>query len=177
MTEQTITEQTITEQTITEQTITEVKYCKDLLGICFTSPDCEEDQYFHAFSFDNKCLEQMIQNNVKEYEQQYYSIKKIKLFKYYFVMPSKETDIFFDKKNTKGILLPFDDEKYDEKLFPIYGFNRIIIKIIKNDIYELCEQVLLSIKPESIIDYIKECGISHNPILIDTFYEESILNA
>jgi hypothetical protein len=153
-----------------------VKYCKDLLGLCFTEPYCEYSQYFHAFSFNRECLEQMIKNNVKEDEQKYYSIKNIKLLKHLSV-PILDTDTDTDTVTVftrngikiKSLLLLYKDQEYNEELFPIYGFNRI-----KND---MCEQVLLAIKPEYITEYIKECGISHNSIQIDTFYAESILNA
>ena len=58
-----------------------VNYCKDLLGLCFTSPDCNEDQYFHAFSFDKDILVNMI-DNINIEERNFYSIKNIKLFEF-----------------------------------------------------------------------------------------------
>ena len=51
---------------------------------------------------------------------------------------------------------------------PIYGFN-----YMKND--SICHQILLS--TQNITKYLEKEGISSNPIQIDTFYEEGILNA
>ena len=143
-------------------------FCKDMLGLCFTSPDCEQDQYFHAYSFNRVILDQMIKN-VKDDERDFYSIKKIKVQQYLVVNKSNDTDKFFDSNNVTGILLRCDNTIYNEKINPLYGYN-----FIKNG---LCEQTLLSIKPNIITDYIRENGISDTPLKIDTFYEESILNA
>ena len=131
------------------------KFYKDLLGICFTSPDCEDDQYFHAFSFEREVLENMILNNVCKIEKRYYSIKKIKIFKY-----------FISKDIGQNIYIPYNQYEYNN-LFPMYGYNLI---------YDSkCEQIILI--TDSVTDKLKENGISENQIKIDTFYEESILNA
>ena len=131
------------------------KFYKDLLGICFTSSDCEEDQYFHAFSFEREVLENMILNNVCKIEQRYYSIKKIKVFKY-----------FISKDIEQNLYIPYNQYEYNN-LFPMYGYNLI---------YDSkCEQIILI--TDSITDKLKENGISENQIKIDTFYAESILNA
>ena len=89
------------------------KFYKDLLGICFTSPDCEEDQYFHAFSFERDVLENMILNNVCKIEQRYYSIKKIKVFQY---LISKDIE--------QNLYIPYYQYEYNN-LFPMYGYNLI----------------------------------------------------
>ena len=51
------------------------KFCEDLLGFCFTSPDECRDQYFHAFSFDHDILNNMINNNVNNYEKTFIQLK------------------------------------------------------------------------------------------------------
>jgi hypothetical protein len=132
-----------------------VKFYKDLLGIFFTSPDCEEDQYFHAFSFEREVLENMIKNYVCKIEQKYYSIKKIKVFQY-----------IISKDIEQNLYIPYNQYEYNNS-FPMYGYNLI---------YDSkCEQIILI--TDSITDKLKENGISENQIKIDTFYEESILNA
>jgi len=133
----------------------EYKLYEDLLGICFTSPDCEEDQCFHAFSFNEETLKNMIENITPKEEQKYYSIKIIYVFKY----------ISSSMNKVSGFFLA-NEFNYDD-LDHMYGFNKI------HDFN--CEQVILI--TDYITDYMKECGISHNKIEIDTFYEESILNA
>jgi hypothetical protein len=149
------------------------KFCKELLGLCFTSPDECRDQYFHAFSFDHDILNNMINNNVNNDEKNFYSIKNIKLFQYVSFIPTERIDQIFSKKNVTGLFLQLNSEinknyKYDEdELKTIYGYN-----YLKNN---LCEQVLLS--TNIITDKMKYDGISSVPIIIDTFYEESILNA
>ena len=149
------------------------KLCKDLLGLCFTSPDECRDQYFHAFSFDHDILNNMINNNVNNDEKNFYSIRNIKLFQYVSIIPTERIDQFFSKKNVTGLFLQLNSEinknyKYNEdELKTIYGYN-----YLKNN---LCEQVLLS--TNIITDKMKYAGISSVPIIIDTFYEESILNA
>jgi hypothetical protein len=147
------------------------KFCKDLLGLCFTSPDEHRDQYFHAYSFNHDILNNMI-NNVNDDEKDFYSIKKIKVFKYISIKPTKKTDKYFllDGKNISGLFMQLDDDhdKHDETgLYPIYGYN-----YLKNG---LCEQVLLY--TNVITEKMNSDGISSVPIKIDTFYEESILNA
>jgi hypothetical protein len=134
---------------------TEDKFYENLLGICFTSPDCEEDQYFHAFSFNESTLKNMIENITPKEEQKYYSIKEIYVFKY----------ISYSMNKVSGFFLA-NGLKYDN-LDHMYGFNRIH--------KGKCEQVILI--TDYITDYMKECGISHNKIEIDTFYGESIVNA
>ena len=142
------------------------KFCKDLLGLCFTSPDESRDQYFHAFSFDHDILNNMINNNVKDNEKNFYSIKNIKLYKYF---PLKKCVL--NNKVIKGMYVCMNNNDiYDNnELNLIYGYN-----YIEEENY-LCEQVLLS--TEVINEEMIHAGISLNPINIDTFYEESILNA
>ena len=145
------------------------KFCEDLRGLCFTSPDECRDQYFHAFSFDHNILNNMIINNVNNNKKNFYPIKNIKLFQYVSFIPTESIDQIFSKKNVTGLFLQLNNNyKYDEnELKTIYGYN-----YLKNN---LCEQILLF---TNVITYkMKYDGISSVPIIIDTFYEESILNA
>ena len=169
-------------------------YCNELLGLCFTDPDCKYDQYFHAFSFDIDILNNMIMNVVNPKEKDFFSIKKIKLYEYIKINSSEEATCFFGKnkemnrsfrgdssifsgvstkENTNSFYICRNsNNKYNDLRYPIYGFNHT-----KKTVYEgeLCTQVLLS--TNEITDYMKKCGISSNPININIFYEESILNA
>ena len=150
-----------------ENNIESIKYCKDLLGICFTDPDEPSDQYFHAYSFDKNTLIDMI-NDIDQSEKNYYSIKNIKLYRFLHTIQYDSNDKL-NKKNVSGILLKTLDEwNYNTIIDPIYGFN-----YIKNND---CEQVLLSTN-NSNSSFLQNSGISYNPIIIDTFYSESILNA
>lgn len=136
-----------------------VKAYGDLLGILFTSPDCEQDQCYHAFSFDRDILEDMIEKYVSKEEKSYYSIRKIRVFQY---IVGKDNE-----KNLK-LFIPYDCHLYNDS-YPMYGFN-----LISKDQYKVEQVILITY---SIIDSLKESGISHNQIKINTFYEESILNA
>lgn len=132
------------------------KYYRDLLGILFTSPDCEEDQYYHGFSFEKEILEKMIENEVPIKERKFYSIKKIKVLNY-----------ILHPLNTKQFVY-YENEVYNNSL-PMYGYNNINLKKCK------CEQVILI--TNLITDNMRSNGISYSPIKIDTFYEECIVNA
>lgn len=131
----------------------------DLLGILFTSPDCEEDQYYHAFSFDRDILEDMIEKHVSKEMKIYYSIKEIRVFQY---IVGKDNE-----KNHK-LFIPYDYYQYNDS-YPMYGYN--LISKAKDKV----EQVILITYSNK--ESLRENGISHNQIKINTFYEESILNA
>ena len=144
------------------------KFCKDLFGLWLTSPDCSEDQYISAFSFDTQILKNMIEMCVDETEKNYFSIKPVKFYQYLSISPPYVlTDSLFLEKNVSGIIIPNDNLKFGEVKDNIYGYYRI-----KNG---QCEQVLLCTK--IINNFMESNGISCNPIQIDKFYEESILNA
>lgn len=139
------------------------KLCKDLLGIHFTSPDCVKDVYIHAFSFQKEVLKNMITANIPEGERSYYSIGPIKLYIYRQFPKSKVGNIMFA-----------ENYEYKEIEFPVYGFNLLTFNPDRS--ISECTQILLSTK--YITEYMKNtAGISSVPIQIDTFYEESILNA
>jgi len=140
-----------------------LRYCKDLLGLWFTEPDCKDDKYIHAFSFDKDILIDMINKNIKDEDKHLYSIEPVKIYSL--------LEIIIKKTNETSVLLHrIDDDFPFKNIFEdIYGFN----KITSND----CEQVLLVTNKNHITPTIKNNGISANPIHIDTFYEEGILNA
>jgi len=141
-----------------------INSCDNLLGL-YSRYDPDDLDYVYAFSFDKQILLNMIRNNVPEEEKKYYSIKPIKIYKQAVIFreeDNKPCEIIFNISNNSNMI-------YDEKLFPIYGFN-----LIGNN-NTTCDQVLLSTKNKN--QYLVNEGISHNPIEIDTFYEESIVNA
>ena len=133
-----------------------VKYYRDLLGILFTSPDCEQDQYYHGFSFEKEILEKMIESEVPIQNRKFYSIKKIKILNYIHNPLNKKEFIYYE------------NEIYNDSL-PMYGYNNVNLKKYK------CEQVILI--TNIITDNMRSNGISFSQIKIDTFYEESIVNA
>jgi len=135
--------------------------CENLLGLYFTSPDETGDRYVHAFSFSKDILENMIANNVKEEEQKYYSVHPIE---FYMLIEWNTSD------NKRHTMVNLEKWEYSDIQYPIYGYNSMYMS--KGCI--LCKQVLLSTNKivENIIS-----SISSNPIQIDTFYEEGILNA
>jgi len=138
-----------------------INYCKNLLGLWFTEPDCEDDKYVHAFSFDKIILNNILENDVKKDDRHFFSISRVRLY------TASEIN---DEQKKKIIILPMNDDFiFDNIKKPIYGFNKLTS--------DNCEQVLLCIDINNITDIIKEMGISSNPIKINTFYEESILNA
>ena len=140
-----------------------VKYYDNLLGLLFISPDCKDDQCFHAFSFNKEVLENMILKDIPLEQQNYYSIKKIKVFK-----------ILTNPVINLNTFILVENQIYNENN-TLYGFNYI------NYDKEIVEQVILMdnnlIKDLKKIEIVVNNGISFNPIKINTFYEESILNA
>lgn len=141
----------------------DLKYCKDMLGLWFNEPDSKEDKYIHAFSFDVDILINMINTNIKDNEKHLYSIEPVKIYCL--------TSIIIKKTDEESCILHrIDDNFLFKNIYePIYGFN----KLSSNH----CEQVLLIANKNDITETIENHGISANPIYIDTFYEESILNA
>ena len=149
--------------------------CNELLGLCFTDPDCKYDQYFHAFSFDRDILNNMIMNVVNSTEKDFFSIKKIKLYEYVKIDLLEEDKTLIGKNTNSFYIYRNSINKYKNLIYPIYGFNYTKKIVHEGCEGELCTQVLLS--TNEITDFMKTCGISSNPININTFYEESILNA
>jgi len=140
-----------------------LKYCKDMLGLWFNEPDSKEDKYIHAFSFDVDVLINMINTNIKDNEKHLYSIESVKIYCL--------SSIIIKKTGEESCILHRIEDNFLFKNIceSIYGFN----KLSSNN----CEQVLLIANKNDITETIKNNGISANPIHIDRFYEESILNA
>jgi hypothetical protein len=142
------------------------KFCRDLLSLVFTEPDYNTDTYVHAFSFDANLLNKLLINHVHKDAQQMYSIKPINS---YFHINAHNLN--HDKRN---FLLFADSKIYSEMNKNIYGINIV-------DSNEVCRQSLLFIDDQHL-EYIRDnsnnvLDISANPIEMDTFYPEGILNA
>jgi hypothetical protein len=146
------------------------RLCQDLLGLYFTSPDCDLDEYVHAFSFKRSILENMIECFVPEKEREYYSIKHIKIYHSY--ESNRNTNIIKPKRT---LLFYCKKLQYDQINCLIYGYNMPEKKFKEGNMYNTYNQVLVS--TSIITDEMIENGISENSLDIDTFYEESILNA
>lgn len=156
------------------------KYCNQLLGLYFIDPDCPEDKYIHAFSFDINILQDMIENKVPIKDKKYYSIQPVKVLYHYECQTIEEKNSLSENlqqlkkkkfKNIKGLIFDYSTQTnklFDELEFPIYGYNSITD--------DFSQQVLLCTKNPDEKKF-QSNGISSNPIQIDTFYEESILNA
>lgn len=175
----------VEEEVILNQKPKTNKYCNQLLGLYFTEPDCPEDKYIQAFSFDIQILQSMIENQVPNIDKEYYSIQPVKVLYHYVCQSEEEKKSLSENlqkskekkfknkkfKNIKGLIFDYSTQTnklFDELEFPIYGYNSITD--------DFCQQVLLCTgKPDEL--KFQSNGISSNPIQIDTFYEESILNA
>jgi len=132
---------------------TKIKYCKDLLCIISSDPLSDTEKYVHAFSFSREVLQEMISAFIIDREHDFYLIDSIKLYIY--------------SSRLNKVYRVQDETPYNEISFPIYGLN----KMNSNN----CEQVLVAMNTKP--DFIEESLISTKPITIDTFYEDSILNA
>ncbi len=143
------------------------KNCGNLYGIYFNDPEYDCIRYLHGFSFDTNVLYQMLEK-IDQNEQKYYSIEPVKLYQCLEVLPHESKNKFSDRSNIVGIIVQLNSvNSYDEIKYPIYGYN-----FMKNNKYD---QILLSVNPDarpfSLMD------MSDNPIVLDTFYDESIMNA
>ena len=143
--------------------------CDKLLGLYFTSPDCIKDKWIHAYSFHANILQNLIELNVPVNEKKYYSIEPVKFFKLLYVPKSDYADEFFGKKNIIGIIVQLENIKFREAQNNIYGYYRT------NKLTNQEEQVLLLCKYTEHLK--KNSNKSLNPVMIDTFYEEGIMNA
>ena len=143
--------------------------CNRLLGLYFTSPDFIQDKYIHAYSFHTNILQNLIELNSSVSEKEYYSIEPVKFYQYLYVVKSDSVDTFFGKKNVNGLIGQNENIKFKEVQNNIYGYYRIDKQTNQE------EQVLLLCKNKE--NFIKNSNISLNPVIIDTFYEEGIMNA
>ena len=157
------------------------RFCSDLLGLYFINPEHKEEQIVYAFSFDRQVLEKMILDNFKAEDRHNYSIKSIVIYTYISLENNDEStkirlNKLFNSKNARGMFMrQLDYNKID---FPLYGYYRNCQgELDSNGNIGLKEQqVILSIdyKYKKLIKYEL---ISENPINIDTFYEEGIMNS
>jgi hypothetical protein len=149
------------------------RFCSDLIGLYFIHPEHKEEHIVYAFSFDKQILEKMILDNFTEEIRHYYSIKPIIIYTYVnfekeVIENREKLNKMFGRKNARGIFMKHLD--YNNIKYPLYGY------------YKNCEceegikeqQVILSIQNPKIIINNK---ISQNPIHIDIFYEEGIMNS
>ena len=157
------------------------RFCSDLLGLYFIHPECKEEQIVYAFSFDRRILEQMIIDNFKEEDRHNYSINSIVIHTYAtFEDNIESTNIklnkLFNSKNARGMFMRQLD--YNNIKFSLYGYYRNCEKEKdrEGNIGVKEQQVILSID-DKYKKLIKNELISENPINIDTFYEEGIMNA
>ena len=157
------------------------RFCSDLLGLYFIHPECKEEHIVYAFSFDRQILEKMIIDNFIEEEQKYYVVKSIVIYTYISLENNDEStkiklNKLFNSKNARGLIMRQLD--YNNIEFPLYGYYRNCQGELDSNgdrgIKE--QQVILSID-DKYKKLIKNELISHNPINIDTFYEEGIMNS
>lgn len=119
--------------------------CSNLLGLYFTDPDCSDDKYIHAYSFDKNVLIDLINEHVTNEKKKYYSVEKIKLYKCTEITKPNSVDDLFGKKNVCGLINCITDNnfydeiqiKFGEVQNQIYGYNK------KNKIMNIYEQSLL----------------------------------
>jgi hypothetical protein len=154
---------------MTTENLSDNLNCNRLLGLYFTSPDCIQDKYIHAYSFHTNILQNLIELNSSVSEKEYYSIEPVKFYQYLYVVKSDSVDTFFGKKNVNGLIGQNENIKFKEAQNNIYGYYRIDKQTNQE------EQVLLLCKNKE--NFIKNSNISLNPVIIDTFYEEGIMNA
>lgn len=157
------------------------RFCSDLLGLYFIHPEHKKEQIVYAFSFDRRILEQMIIDNFTEEEQYNYSIKSIVIYTYISLENNDEStkiklNKLFNSKNARGMFMRQLDYNHIE--FPLYGYYRNCEKEKdrEGNIGVKQQQVILSID-DKYKKLIKNNLISENPINIDTFYEEGIMNS
>ena len=157
------------------------RFCSDLLGVYFIHPEYKEEHIVYAFSFDRQILEKMIIDNFIEEDRNNYSIKSIVIFTYISLENNDEAtkirlNNLFNSKNARGLIMRQLD--YNNIDFPLYGYYRNCEKEKdrEGNIGIKEQQVILSID-DKYKKLIKNNLISENPINIDTFYEEGIMNS
>ena len=157
------------------------RFCSDLLGLYFIHPEYKEEHIVYAFSFDRQILEKMIIDNFIEEDRNNYSIKSIVIFTYISLENNDEStkiklNKLFNSKNARGLIMRQLD--YNNIDFPLYGYYRNCEKEKdrEGNIGVKEQQVILSID-DKYKKLIKNKLISENPINIDTFYDEGIMNS
>ena len=157
------------------------RFCSDLLGLYFIHPECKEEHIVYAFSFNRQILEKMIIDNFIAEDRHNYLIKSIVIYTYItFENNDESTKIklneLFKSKNARGLIMRQLD--YNDIDFPLYGYYRNCEKEKdrEGNIGVKQQQVILSID-DKYKKLIKNKLISENPINIDIFYDEGIMNA
>jgi hypothetical protein len=136
-----------------------------MYGLYSVDPTNTKNQIVHAFSFDiNLLLE--IKFKIKIEEQKYYIAKPIKVYKY--EKPSEEQGGYLKEvENEEDYNLKESEKEY-------YGYN------YDNKKTDMIDQVIIIMSNKNRTHLrmkLQECNISHNPIIINMYYEEGILNA
>lgn len=157
------------------------RFCSDLLGLYFIHPEHKEEHIVYAFSFDRQILEKMIIDNFKAEDRHNYLIKSIVIHTYISLETNDEStkirlNKLFNSKNARGMFMRQLD--YNNIEFPLYGYYRNCEKEKdrEGNIGVKQQQVILSID-DKYKKLIKNELISENPINIDTFYDEGIMNS
>jgi hypothetical protein len=160
---------------------------RDIYGLYVNDKLDDECSYVHAFSYDNNVLQKFIDENSEYFDEQKDNINiKIEKVQSYNVLISVDGKELF--MHDSSSLLIYSGEFDNLSGNKIYGWN----KETKNkDGTWRCDQVLIVIYSQfelgteghnSFLEKIKKNkifkgGISLNNIEIDTYYEESIMNA
>jgi hypothetical protein len=160
---------------------------RDIYGLYVNDKLDDDCSYVHAFSYDTKVLQKFIDENSEYFDEHKDNINiKIEKVQSYNVLISTDGKELFILDNSK--LLIYSDKFDNLSGNKIYGWNKETKN--KDGIYR-CDQVLIVIYSEfelgteghnSFLEKIKRSkvfkdGISLNNIEIDTYYEESIMNA
>jgi hypothetical protein len=135
-----------------------------MYGLYSVDPENTKNQIVHAFSYDIKSLVQMKLIVVELKQQKYYISKPIKVYRYN--KSSKEQGHLKEVENEEEYNLIEDEQ--------CYGYN------YDNKKTDMIDQVIIIISEENrtyLRMKIHECDISVNPIIIDMYYREGILNS
>jgi hypothetical protein len=142
-----------------------------MYGLYSVDPQNTKDQIVHAFSFDINTLLSMKLQKVNIKEQKYYIAKPIKVYKY--EKPSEDQGGYLKEiENEKDYSLK-QGEMEEENNEKCYGYN------YDNKKTDMIDQVIIIMSNKNRTHLrmkLQECNISHNPIILDMYYEEGILN-
>ncbi len=149
----------------------EIRYIKNLLALRSNHPEDAEEACYYGISFDRKVLEDMI-NLLPDEVREYASISDIDVYEYINIINEEErekaTKIFKSPNKVIGMLVKLlGDTKFCSISKPIYAYNHKVGK------YKY-KQVLLA--TDTITNKMERNGICDEPIQLDMFYEETIIN-
>jgi hypothetical protein len=164
------------------------KKLRDIYGLYVNDKLDDDCSYVHAFSYDTKVLQKFIDENSEYFDEHKDNINiKIEKVQSYNVLISVDGKKLYMRDNSD--LLIYNGGEFDNLSGnKIYGWNKETKN--KDGIYR-CDQALIVIYSEfelgteehnSFLEKIKRFklfkdNISLNNIEIDTYYEESIMNA